>query len=142
MGDAMKVRVTAFSAGMEALELGTVEGEEAVRLFNAHKWQAELDRAEDMEARGENCTDPDMTFTALSAHLVASASAPNRFNVEVCLPRPAKLLGIFNRSKFYEFKSIQEGKVAELIRIFCTDLLDHKHALFEAQIRATDAAAT
>ncbi len=136
----MKVQVSASSADLKFIELGTVEGAEAERLFTAHGWQAELDRAAELDARHEDCVDPDMTFTALPAHLIVSAAAPNQFNVEVCLPHQKKLFGLFKRSKFYEFKSISMARAAELIQAFCRDVPEQKHAFYAAQVRADELA--
>jgi hypothetical protein len=134
----MKVRVASSSADLQSSELGTVEADEAVRLFSTHPWQSELDRANQLEASGENCADPDMTFTALPAHLIVSAVATDQFNVEVCLPAQQKFLGIFSRSKFYQFNSVSQVKAVELVRGFCMDLLEQRHAFFAAQVRARE----
>jgi len=126
----MQVRVTAMSADLSSTELGLVDADTAVALFESHPWPAELARADALDASQVNVCDPDMTFTALPAHLVVSAATLDTFNIEVCLPRLDRLLGIFARSRFFHFKAVPRQAVPALIRGFCTDALEQRHSFF------------
>ena len=93
---------------------------------------AEADAAED---RQESTMSPDLTFTALPAHLIASAISPERFGVEVCLPKLQKLFGVIARAKFYTFENLNPDSVAGMIHAFCSDSLEYKHSFFESAKR-------
>jgi hypothetical protein len=133
----MQVRVSAMSADIKSRELGSGGPNEAVRLFLNHPWEQELLQMHSMETQQANTIiSPDMTFTALPAHLVVAAEGSGYFNVEVCLPRPKKLLGFISRVRFYTFKNIPRERVSNMIREFCGDLLEHKHSYFSGQQHA------
>jgi hypothetical protein len=136
----LQVRVTTMSADFITTEIGTVEPEAAVRFFNNHSWQKELELFDNaIHNHSSEYCDPDMTLTALPSHFIAFIKDEDRFDVEVCLPRYAKLFGIFKRVKFYEFRSISKRKVEELIRIFCMDMLDQKHDLLANEVKSPTA---
>lgn len=76
---------------------------------------------------------PDLTFTALPAHLIVQAIDLRRFDVEVCLPRARKLLGVFSFGKFYTYQGVSPDRVSEMLRQFCGDDLEQKHRYFAQQ---------
>jgi hypothetical protein len=126
-----------MSADIKSRELGGGGPDEAIRLFLNHPWEQELLQLCSMEKQRANLTvSPDMTFTALPSHLVVTAETADRFNVEVCLPRPKKFLGLFSRLRFYTFKNVSRERVSSMIREFCGDLLDQKHSYFSGQQNA------
>ena len=133
----MQVRITAMSADIKSRELGVGGPDEAVRLFHKHPWEQELLQMRSMETKQANLSvSPDMTFTALPGHLVVTAETVDRFNVEVCLPRPKKFLGLFSRVRFYVFKNVSRERVSNMIHEFCGDLLEHKHSYFSGKKNA------
>lgn len=127
----MRVRVSAMSANIKSRELGNGSADEAVQLFVNHPWEQEILEMRSLEVRQADSTiSPNMTFTALPAHLIVEAQAADRFNVEVCLPRPKKFLGLISRVEFYTYHDINRTKVSEMIREFCGDVLESKHSYF------------
>src|SRR5262245_60884554 len=89
------MRATATSPDVSITELGDVGADQATRLFREHPWAAEIERAEMLGARGPGSVSPDLTFTDLPAHMIVSGEKPDRFNVEISLPRERKVLGLF-----------------------------------------------
>ena len=67
--------------------------------------------------------------------MIIAGEKANRFNVEICLPRERKLLGIFGGVKFHEFREIASRQVEELIRSFFQESLVARHASVEAARR-------
>ena len=133
----MQVRVSAMSADIKSRELGSGGPDEAVRLFLNHPWKQELLQMHSMETQhAKSIISPDMTFTALPGHLVIAAESADRFNVEVCLPRPKKILGLISRVRFYTFQNISRERACSMIREFCGDVLEHKHSYFSGQQHA------
>lgn len=126
----MRVRVTAMEPDFTLAELGLVEGDAAVSIFRNHNWAERLTGAVAADEWQESVATPDLTFTALPAHLVVSAVTPAEFDVEVCLPDPQKLFGIFSRAKFFVFEKQGHDAVAAMIRTFCDDNLEYKHSFF------------
>jgi len=126
-----------MSSDIKSKELGTRGPDEAVRIFLHYPWQEALIQLRSLETLQANLTvSPDMTFTALPGHLIAAAETADRFNIEVCLPRPTKFLGLVSRVRFYTYRNISRQKASEMIREFCGDLLEHKHSYFSEQQRA------
>ena len=133
--------MTAMSSDIKLTDLGEGEAEEAVERFSTFPWAEALRYMQKLET--ENARDvisPEITFTALPAHMIVQAEDAQRFNVEVCLPRLKKLLGLFDwPAKFYTFNSASSDKVSQMLRHFCTDDLERRHRYF-AQLKETPAA--
>jgi len=134
----MHVRITALSADIKHLELSNGDADEAVRQLSAFPWVEALNYMKELEAaKAADIISPEMTFTALPAHMTVQAEETLRFNVEVCLPPLKKLLGVFSwpPARFYIFKDVARDRVAEMVRQFCVDDLESKHDYF-AQLEA------
>jgi hypothetical protein len=133
----MNVRITALSADIKHLELSNGDADEAVRQLSTFPWVEALNYMAQLEAaKVRDIISPEMTFTALPAHMTVQADKTFSFNVEVCLPPLKKLFGLFSGpAKFYIFKDVATDRVAQMIRQFCADDLERKHHYF-AQLQA------
>jgi len=70
--------------------------------------------------------------------MIVAGERPDAFNVEICLPRERKILGIYRGAEFYRFNAISRGKVDELIRGFLQRSLAARHASIQAARRLAD----
>jgi hypothetical protein len=137
----MRVRMTAMAADLEVTELGNGDGDEAAERFSTFPWVEALRYMQKLEAgKARHIVSPDITFTALPAHVIVQTEDAQRFNVEVCLPPLKKLFGHWDwPAKFYTFEAVSRNKVAQMLRQFCTDDLERKHRYF-AQLKETHSA--
>ena len=122
-----KLIVTSTSSDSVVTDYGRVDVEKAARLFDTHGWQKELER------RGES--PPNMVFVGNSARLVVRAWSTNVFDIDARLPSEKRLLGIFQRDKFYTFTCVPSVKAAEIVGVFATEALEAKHSFFATAAR-------
>lgn len=123
----MLVRCSAIAPDFSLRELGTAGAGEALALFRGRPWSEELAEADLRESRLEECTSPDITFTAPTSHMTITATREDAFEVEVCLPRQRKLFGLFVTHKFYVFSALPRMAVEELIPAFFAEALAVRH---------------
>ena len=112
------VKVSLMSGDGRLAELGEVKPSEAVGMFLSHPWQTEVRRAGEIDAEGAALGWPEMIFTSPSGHLIATATAADRFDVEVCVPRKGRLVALLLGDKSRAMRSIPAAHVGEVIRIF------------------------
>ncbi len=125
-----RVNVMAMSADFTTVKRECADLEEAVRLFETHDWQREVDHVEPEWRRVGCAATPDMTFSTTYGHLVAAAQSAERFDVEVCLPRLKPRFGRFSGNKFYTLSAVPHAQIGDMVRAFCADQLEERHAYF------------
>jgi hypothetical protein len=129
----MLVRVIATSSDLASTDLGEAQGTEAVAMFRRHPWRDECVLRDRREAAGKDGFAPSLKFEALPWHMsVAAADTEATFDVDVCLPRSWKVLGLFAFPKFYRFSAVSASSATEMISVFCGDHLGTKHSWFKA----------
>lgn len=123
----MRVRCSAMSPDISIRELGSVSVDEALEIFRRHPWSEELAEADQREQRLQDRTNPEIVFTAPSSHMIVRATSDGVFEVEVCLPRLRRLLGLFRWSKFCLFSELAGEAVEELIPAYFQVSLARRH---------------
>jgi len=108
-------------ADIEVRVLGEYEIDGALAAFDAFPWQEEVQRSKRLEAEGKDCVSPDMTFTISPYHFAVTVhESPTMLDVELCVPKKAKLLGLIptTSTKFFVFKGISRDDFQKLLRSF------------------------
>ncbi len=97
--------------------------EKALSVLDNAPWEAQLKLFEELDESRPNDTPcwPDLSFR-VGAHHISYMKDPDgiRFTVEVCTPRPKKILGILKLAKFFEFKKVGHHMAKEYLKIFFT----------------------
>jgi hypothetical protein len=117
----------------EFRELGHFAYDEARAAFESFPWDAEITRAEELDAAGESIVGPDMTFTTLPYHFNVSPSVgASGFDVELCVPRQVKVLGLFSftLTKFFTYAAVSRAEVDQLLSAFLRLPLEQQMAYF------------
>ena len=131
-----RARATFMNPDFSISELGEVDADAALATFDSIQWIEALENTRSLAERGEASADPDITFTIEKVHLAAAAKAPDLFNIEVCVPRVRRLLGLFSGVKFYQVRELDRARVGQAIRTFMTQPHEVQHALFSELARS------
>lgn len=120
-------------ADIDVRVLGDYGIDDAISAFDGFPWQDEVERSKQLEARGKDCVSPDMTFTISPYHFTVTVhESPTALDVELCVPKTAKLLGILPTAstKFFEFKGISRDEFEKLLRSFFSVPANEQFAFF------------
>ena len=117
-------------------DLGILDAAGARRAFETFPWADNLRKTMEMDAKGLDCVNPDITFGIAPVHITLKINDDGAtFSVEVCVIRVRKLLGIMGGVKFYEIPSITKAQCGRAIDTFFEASPPEQHAYFE-QLRA------
>lgn len=117
-------------ADPSATVAGEVDCDGAVAAFEAVPWKQQLAQALALDAAGQDCLDPDITFTVDKLHLTTSAKSTGQFHVEVCAPRGRKFLRLFGGARIFQFGPVTASEVVRAIQSFVSDSHEAQRALF------------
>ena len=93
----------------------------ALEVYDAAPWGEQLKYFDELNNKKGNSTPcwPDLSFRIGKYHISFMKDSEGvNFTVEVCTPRPKKVLGIFNFAKFYEFENVEPSRGKEYLKIF------------------------
>jgi hypothetical protein len=120
-------------ADIEVRSLGDYGLDEALIAFDSFPWSDEVARAERLEADGQVCVSPDMTFFVAPYHLTVTVKALSQgLDVELCVPKQGKFLGLLSTrtTKFFEFKKVSRPQFEELLRAFFSVPIDEQFEFY------------
>ena len=116
------------------IDLGQCDLEQALVEFDKAPWEQELSNYEKLEGTASTPCWPDLTFRIGSYHIAYSLETdPTKFRVEVCMPNPRKLFGIFQRTKIFEFNNVEKSRAREYLRKFYSLGYAEQHEYYERQ---------
>ena len=121
-------------ANCSNIDLGPCDLEKALVEFDQAPWKQELINFEKLDGTRPIPCWPDLTFRIGSYHIGYMLEPDaTRFRVEVCMPRPRKILGIFRGTKFFEFKNVETSRAREYLRKFYTLTYSEQHEYYAQQ---------
>ena len=134
------MRVAKSAAGLPDItlqDLGTLDLAGAHRAFESFPWAENLRSAEEMEAKGLTCVNPDITFGIAPGHITLKLNDDGvTFSAEVCVKRVRKILGIIGGVKFYEIPAVSAAQCKNAIDTFFEASAAEQHVYFK-QLRAS-----
>ena len=85
---------------------------EQVALFKKH---------ENLEDQENEADWPEMTFSVGGCQLGVSRHLENEnFSLEICVPRPKTLFGLFSKDTFFEFENVESIQAKKYLQMFFT----------------------
>lgn len=123
-------------ADLETSDLGELDLDGALAAFGSFPWDEQIRFSAELDSEGKDCVFSDLTFRAGRWHLVVAATEePGAFRIEVCVPQAGRLFGLIprERARFYEFPSVGEGGVWEMLRVFFQEPHESQYTYFGHQ---------
>jgi len=109
-----------FTDGTSA-DYGQPDAAEAARRFEEFPWTAQVLEWKTSQARAPLA--PSVTFRNDDGHLDIQASETDgRFDVEIALRRPGRVLGLFAGHAFDTGRALEAERVRQVIATFVSDL--------------------
>ncbi|MFZ5616932.1 MAG: hypothetical protein ACOZAA_06390 [Pseudomonadota bacterium] len=129
----MKLATTsAYDPNHETETFGDLDETHALAKFDEFPWSDLARQTRDIELKEEDCVDADLTFLIDKCHFTARVKDnAMSFDVEVCVRLAKKLLGIFDRPKFYAFDGLPTKETREALRVFLAKSDEDQHAYFQ-----------
>ncbi len=129
----MKLATTsAYYPNHETESFGDLDEAHALAKFDEFPWGDLARQARDLELKEVDCVDADLTFLIDICHFTARVKdGALSFDVEVCVRQAKKLLGIFDRPKFYTFDGLPTQETREALRVFFAKNDEDQHTYFQ-----------
>lgn len=113
-------------------DLGACDLEKAIYELKNSPWERELKEFERLDGRRPIPCWPDLTFRIGKNHIsFMLGQTTETFNMEVCTPRPKKLLGFIAYPKFFEFKGISKSEAVEYLTQFYKITPENQYVYFK-----------
>jgi hypothetical protein len=118
-------------------DLGTLDLTGAHRAFETFPWADNFRKTAELDAKGLDCVNPDITFGIAPVHMTLKLNDDGAtFSAEICVIRVQKILGIIGGVKFYEIPSITTAQCGLAIDAFFDASPAEQHVYFE-KLRAS-----
>lgn len=131
-------RATFMNPDFTVTELGQVDSNSAIEQFRSYDWSGAVREVRGHDEGGDAGADPAITLTLEKVHLTVATRDAISFDIEACVHKPRKYLGLFSGVQFYEFGAVSSDTASEAIRSFLADSPDLQHAVF-AELKRQDA---
>lgn len=128
----MRLALTsAFYPNDKTESFGLLNEPEALAKFDTFPWGGLVRKTNELELNEVACVDADLTFLIENCHFMARVrDDAMSFSIEVCVNRPNKLFGIFDRPKFYTINNLPTSETREALRVFLAKSDEEQHAYF------------
>jgi hypothetical protein len=131
-------KVAAMLPDISLQPMGELDLAGAQQAFDTFPWAKHLRRAKEMEAAGDNCVNPDITFRIDRCHIVTTIGDNGAdFELEVCVSRDRRLLDRVLGPKFYRIRGVTPARCKDALRIFFTHSASEQNSYFAELRRAT-----
>ena len=123
---------SAYYPDHEFEKFGDLDEAHALAKFDEFPWGDLARTARNLELKGDDCVDADLTFLIDKYHFTARVKdGAMSFDVEVCVKQAKKLLGMFDRPKFYVFDGLPAKETRDALRVFLAKNDEDQHAYFQ-----------
>lgn len=123
-------KLSVMHPDLSTSDLGSGGCDSALDAFGSFPWEEELRQAQTLDQQGKDCVDPEITLTVGGLHLTVAGTESNAFRIEVCVPRPRRLLGLIGGVETYRLAGLDAAAAEDAIRSFMSEPHDLQHSRF------------
>lgn len=110
---------------------GQLDEAQALAKFDGFPWSDLAKKARKITLENGGCVDADLTFLIDNYHISTRIRDDAvSFDIEVCVKREKKILGIFDNPKFYEIEGVSTQETRAALRAFFEMSDSEKHTHF------------
>lgn len=112
-------------------EFGKLDEVSALKIFDEFPWSALAQQASEIMLVKGTSMDADLTFIIGDVHMMTRVRDDAvTFQIEACVKRDRKILGIIDYPKFYEIESVPAREARSAIKAFFDKSDADKHVYF------------